>query len=742
MITLVAAAVALASAWRMRPSGAESQVAESVGGQHASGPVNFAALATVDPAAPFEGEVSRRVLALYDSDETVEEEDDHGNVTRRPIDPQVALAHRLAELPLNHLGLVLDYHDVNRGEFPDAAEMRRYRGVLVWFNDQRMRAPASYLAWLELQLSAGRRVVVMESIGAYRDLEGTETSTELVNRVIEALGAKDLGGFTDDSSFLAAVHVDPEMIGFERKLPATLDYYQQYRVTEDAKVYLRIERTDRDDSSSDLVWTNPRGGFVAPSYAYSEDRLGDRYVLRWIIDPFLFFERAFAVEGWPRPDFTTLNGQRIFYSQIDGDGLDMITELDYKSKCGKVVHDEILVKYDLPVTASVVVGLTAPRPIGRGSQVDVEVARAIFALDNVEVGSHGLAHPMDWRAGEKSDLSVTGLPDYVLSGESEIAQSVAYINEELAPPGKPCRIMLWTGWCNPSEEQLAVAYRLGLRNLNGGDPRMDSHYPSYAHLVPPVHQVGGLYQYLTSAANDYILTDEWTPPYYRFQNVIQTFERTGAPRRVLPVDVYYHFYIARNPSALTGLRNVLDWAVARPLAPMFTSEYVDVVRDFQWVRLAKRGEATWVARKGPALRTLRFDTADVHVDLDRSAGVIGYLQDRALGVTYVHLDGSAEVRVVTAPAAPARPYVRAASHRVDALRVSGGVITFITGGPTKRTFTFAGVGPGSRHRVASIGQGDEQPLVAHAAADSSGVLQFVLLDRSPGDVRVTVERIE
>ncbi|MHB8874679.1 MAG: polysaccharide deacetylase family protein, partial [Myxococcaceae bacterium] len=444
--------------------------------------VDFGAGPSVDPDRALGKEVSRRVLALYDSSETFEEEDDHEKFYQRPVDSQVALAHRLAELPLNHLGLVLDFADVN-APLPDDEHMRGYRGVLVWFGDDKLREPAAYLEWLAAQPALGRRVVVLEHLGAFEDLDGQAAPPELIAKALAAVGGTYLGNWSDDPSVIALVKADPKLVGFESPLSARLDFYQQYRASPRSTAHLTIERTDLPDSHSDVVWTGPTGGYVAPGYVYAEDRLGERYVLRWVLNPFAFFEKAFGVEGFPRFDFTTRNGQRIFYSQIDGDGLDMISELDYKTTCGAWVRDHVLKQYELPFTASIVVGLTAPPPLGRGSRELVEVARSVLALDNIEVASHGVAHPMDWRAGSvkgysADEAAVMGLPGYPASddvagrGEIEIAASVKFIDEHLAPPDKKCRTMLWTGWCNPSEGQLGVAYRLKLRNMNGGDPRM------------------------------------------------------------------------------------------------------------------------------------------------------------------------------------------------------------------------------------------------------------------------------
>lgn len=697
----------------------------------------FSVAPSTEQDSEFIGERSRRLLALYDSSETIEEEDDHDNVTLRPIDSEVALVHRLAELPLNHLGLVVDYHDVNDGSMPDAATMSKYLGVISWFGDNTMREPNQYLRWLDLQVQAGRKVVAMDYLGAFKQTDGQASDPALIASAMAAIGGTHLGNWTDDSSLIAMVNSDADVMGFEQALPSRFDQYEQYKTTENSKVYLQLERTDLPNSVSSVAWTSPTGGFVMPGIAFTETRLGERFVLRWLINPFRFFEDAFGIEGWPRPDFTTLNGRRIFYMHIDGDGLGMITELDYKTRCGEIVRRDVLTRYDLPVTASAVIGRVAPPPYGKGTLVDTNVARAIFALDNVEIGSHGYAHPMDWRAGEKSELSVTGLPDYQLSGKTEVSDTIAYIDEHLAPPGKQCRIMLWTGWCNPDEKQLEATYAAGVRNLNGGDPRMDSHYPSYAHMVPPVHQVGSQLQYYTSAANDYILTDDWTPPYYRFQNVVQTFENTGMPRRVVPVNIYIHYYIARNFSALAGLHNTIKWVLEHPLAPIFTSQYVDIARDFHWARMAQRAPNTWVVRKGPALRTLRFDRDDVHIDLDASVGVTGYAQDKELGVTYVHLTRSPEVTVVTSSKAPERPFPWRTTHPVENFTYEQESFQFETGGVGLRQFDMAGVTPGATYQV-SADIKSRPAIEQQARADALGFLHFEIEAKTTKTIVVAV----
>jgi hypothetical protein len=136
-------------------------------------------------------------------------------------------------------------------------------------------------------------------------------------------------------------------------------------------------------------------------------------------------------------------------------------------------------------------------------------------------------------------------------------------------------------------------------------------------------------------------------------------------------------------------------------------------------------------RKGPALRTVRFDDPDVHVDVAGSRGVLGYLNEPALGATYVHLDGSREATIRLASAAPTTPYLERASHFTDDVRLSADLLELTTHGPGRRTFVFAGLTPGRRYK-----RGEEALVV-----DPHGRLTVALPPGQPGLLRVRVAAV-
>ena len=129
----------------------------------AGGRARAAEAAAASAGPPAAGELPRVVLALYKSSE--QSNDVEG---RRPKTATLNEVHNWAQMPLNWLGLMVEYHDIDRG-LPDERTMARYRGVVTWFQSEEMAAPLDYLRWLGAQMRAGRRVVILEYLGALRD---------------------------------------------------------------------------------------------------------------------------------------------------------------------------------------------------------------------------------------------------------------------------------------------------------------------------------------------------------------------------------------------------------------------------------------------------------------------------------------------------------------------------------------------------------------------------------------------
>jgi hypothetical protein len=174
----------------------------------------------------------------------------------------------------------------------------------------------------------------------------------------------------------------------------------------------------------------------------------------------------------------------------------------------------------------------------------------------------------------------------------------------LAPPGKRTRVFLWTGDCNPDEGPLEAAAAAGMLNMNGGDTLITRADPTLTIVAPLGVPRGRFFQVYAPNQNENVYTRHWQGRYYGYERAIETFELTESPRRLKPVNIYYHTYSATKTASLAALHKVYAWALAQPLHPVYASEYIERVLDFNRAVVA-RSEGGWRVRGMERLRTLR-----------------------------------------------------------------------------------------------------------------------------------------
>ena len=183
------------------------------------------------------------------------------------------------------------------------------------------------------------------------------------------------------------------MLNYERNFTGEISpFYFSSSINKKNKVHLRIMATDDLESSSDVVWTGPNGGyaqsgfeiFTNPTTGYSQ----------WRENPFLFLTKALGLSNFPIPDITTLNGKRIFYSHVDGDGFNNISYIDYKRKSSEVIYDEIFKQYKIQISVSVIIAEMDTKDYGK--KESIKIAQKIFKLPYIEPASHTFTHPLSW----------------------------------------------------------------------------------------------------------------------------------------------------------------------------------------------------------------------------------------------------------------------------------------------------------------------------------------------------------
>ncbi|MEQ1612270.1 MAG: hypothetical protein ABL904_05925, partial [Hyphomicrobiaceae bacterium] len=336
---------------------------------------------------------------------------------------------------------------------------------------------------------------------------------------------------------------------------------------------------------------------------------------------------------------------------------------------------------DLPISVGVIAGDVIP-DLG-GTAIGREIARKIYALPQVEVASHTYSHPFNWgyfdtyrRADEevliekaakplvsigdkirsvlfktagknmtadKSNKYIAGsniLPRTYLKEPFDLTREVQgalNVSESLAPPGKKAMIYLWSGDTTPHEAAIAATRAAGVRNINGGDSRLDNEYPSVYYVPPISRPVGRERQIFAVNSNENTYTNDWLGPYYGFFMLEETLKNTETPRRLKPFNLYYHMYSGEKPSALASIKHFVDLARKSPVIPVPASRYAAVADDFFSVEIEQIDVSAWTILRRGSLSTVRFDDTDLlEIDGARSLGVLG--ANRHQSSLYVSLD--------------------------------------------------------------------------------------------------------
>lgn len=729
----------------------------------------LAAFLSALTAAEAAGPIPRAILALYDG--------------RYEKEVRFLPVHQMAAMPLNHLGLVVRFHDI-RTPLPSLESMQDVRGILTWFRSDSMSDPRGFLEWANRAIDGGKRFVVIGDIAAGYDLSRRPTPATALQAFWSRLGLRADDRWTTITYDWAIGRIDPRMVNFERRLLGVLPAFPGMRVIDDrVRSYLTVRRARDASTDADLVAVGPRGGYVAANYMFFWTA-EDARLRQWYLNPFEFFREAFATDDLPKPDTTTVSGRRLFYSHVDGDGWRNITELtQYRRQrmtSAEVLLNEVIRRYpDFPVTVAPVAGDIDPAWYGNADAL--RVAREMLALPHVEAGSHTYGHPLQWEAFAERDagpaadegwsswlsrrlfgaLEVAtprrgGQPSgdgaypnqrrstgdelrtynvKPFSLDLEITQSIGFINR-LLPAGKRVEVLQWSGNTLPDEAAIAATRRAGVRNLNGGDTRFDPEFPSYAWVAPLGREVGKEEQVFASNSNENTYTDLWTERFFGFKYLTATLENTESPIRVKPHNIYYHVYSAEKLPSLTAVQENYRYASQQELTPVTASHFSAIVGGFFSARITEVTPRSWRIEQRGQLQTIRFDRADrLAVDYARSSGVVGHRLHQ--GSLYVALDADEPAAVITLTDAPAQgPFLVHARWVISHVQRSDAGFSFRAQGfgPGVAVWQAA---PGTTYAVEVTPSGGAVVRRLITASDS-GLLTMNLGPARPAEVRVVV----
>ncbi len=593
--------------------------------------------------------IPRRVFALFGTQPGAGQ-----NAILWPVDSLIAKAF---QMPLEWLGYEVDYHNLALEALPDRLS-DEYAAILL---DSYIQIPAAtedrIAGWLLEQVHNGKRVLF---IGA------PQFSGSNLSRVLQGLGVGGSGEPVQPVTELKFTHLGP-LMNFEMPAPVSRISFLDLQTPANGHAHVVVEGKSKEGRPVRYhpVFTAPWGGMVLAPYIFY---IRPDYEHLWLLNPFEFLKEALQTPHWPTPDTTTRAGRRLFYSHADGDGFRNDSSAQIGKKSSEVLIDEILKKYPYPFTCSIIEaeirGLVKDQDAAEEARL-VKIARDLFAMPQVEAASHSYTHPFYWQDNDHTSALYTednlelkpGIDTSKIDPEREIAGSIRYMESTLLPPGKRVEMFLWSGNCRPGPLALEICDRLGVENMNGGYVIITKKNPSLTNVSPRSLQWGDGLQIFCAHENDNIYRgllrqngNDNIPFYGGFIHALDSFKRTESPRRLKPVNIYFHWYSGDNLAALRAIKSLFDWAIAQPLHAVTAKQFARIVRDARRTELFRDMQDAWrIANYGDSTN-YRIPTSQGFPDIGASEGVAGFtdLGDQR----YVHTDGRGMTRLRLSPTQP------------------------------------------------------------------------------------------
>lgn len=668
---------------------------------------------------PAEEIVARKIIAFWDS-----------NVETGKY--QSGFAQDI-EMPLNYLGLDVEYHDIKE-PLPDLTHRPDVRGIVFYLDATiRFKSPKEVIDWAIQAIDLGKKVVLLGYAALFIDQEGLFTDGNEINRLYERLGFAMTTQSIDYTYRYSIIHKNSANLDFEKPLPHPLPAFGMNRVISSrAKSWLTVGIEGQPDSYSDLIIVTPFGGFVSQGYEIIHNQeISSELELSegWYLNPFAFFETVLELASFPIADVTTLAGRRIYYSHCDGDSWNIKSSVEkYRDQgwtCAQVLLEEVVKAHpELPMTMGIIAADLDPSWVG--SEKAQEIARQFYAQPNVEAGSHTYSHPFEWGFFEhdanKKEIYFLGQYPYgswqnsflswlfsryyqyfppaefnkiklkqgytiprayankPFNIHEEITGSIDYL-KQFVPVGKKLAMLQWSGDCLPWAQAVELSYASHVKNINGGGVRLDPEFPSILFVCPLGRKPGGWIQVYASANAEIGYTDGWTKRFFGFIYVQKTWENTNSPRRLKPLNLYYHCYSVQMQESLNALLDNINYIKNQELILVKTSKYSDIVEGFYLLQIVELTNNCWKILNRQGLQTIRFDHNDhLVVDIDKSYGVIGYR--RYLDSIYIYLDAEiSEPMIQMSTQVAHQPnYLIDSNWEVWNLKKENGLMTFLAQG--------------------------------------------------------------
>jgi hypothetical protein len=291
----------------------------------------------------------------------------------------------------------------------------------------------------------------------------------------------------------------------------------------------------------------------------------------------------------------------------------------------------------------------------------------------------------------------------------------------------------------PHSDGGGVALRRATASLRPGAAALRSERASITQLEPTAELTAHGLQLVGPIASDLRYLPARASEAYPYARVLETLELTERPRRLEPILLDYHAFLAGSPGGIATLGSLYRWVAEQEPYWLGLDAWRARVEAFRDQVVARHLDGSVSYLGGTALRTVRLPYALGSVDWQASRAVT--VLRRAEQGQYVSFGPGAERRLAFAvsPAPGERPHLTETNGEVRSLTVRAAEgtlqIDFEIAGPLPLQLTFGGLGSGARCRVrwGFEGPGKEG---SEGAADAAGTWRLSIARRETGPSRL------
>ena len=565
-------------------------------------------------------EIKRKILVLYDKNQEM----------------KLSNVHTKLESILNYYGYYCEYFSDTLENAPK--DISSYAGVIYWSSGLEHENPVKLLNYITK--FKNKKNILIGNI-PYTDKNGKDYLTT-INQLLKENFGFYFGYTWAKSNASIKRNVESSFFNYEKKL-SFLNKNTFLEIILDDKSIRPIFTETFNSTTSASVFLSSWGFYGQADKVFYYDENPKEY--RWIINPYKLIESVYETH-YPIPDTTTKKGKRIAYIHVDGDG---ILSKAFNNKYTIENGYDFIKKSALKTGVSyITIELDAKGPVLKKSNLDAtffnEMAKKTLSLPLVEPASHTYTHPFNWREGEVA-YSVNKNAKIVLyeghikayqeknkqiNIDYEITDSINYLQRLI--PQKKIQTLYWTGDCYPSIRDLKFIDKNNLLAFNGGDSRYDLEYNSLSYVTPLSLYSKDATQIYSSNSNENTYTNNWTESFWRYKNVIKTFENTGYPKRIKPVNVYYHFYSFEKKASFLALKKVYAYLNQNHFEYIYPSEFIKIAQNFHTVKIEKDKNYFYISN----IKTLKEFRLKGNIDVETKG--VSSIYNKDLNETYIRVE--------------------------------------------------------------------------------------------------------